>query len=402
MKFIYKAVKPNKGMVDGEIDAQNMNEAISKVAALGLKPLLIKPEKRNILGIRDLFSKRISLEDKVFVTRYLSLMLKVGIDIFKAINILIDDFEKPAVRDLLIEIKGNLERGQPFYTTFAKYPKTFSPVFVNLIKAGEVSGRLEETFEQLASSLEKERELNKKIKSSLTYPVILFVSSIIVLILLVSFSLPRIANVFMSGGLRPPTFSRVVFTIGLFVGDNLFWILSLLIIIIVGGFIFFSRTILGRRILFGVSLRVPVIRKVLKEISLQRFCSTFSSLLKSGLPILEALEITSDSSSIPELKDALMRISREGISKGLTVGEAFRKEAIFPKVVSNLISVSEKSGHIENILVTLAEFYSGEIEGAVKSLVAFIEPVMLMFIGGVIGTIALAIIVPIYQLTNTF
>ena len=159
---------------------------------------------------------------------------------------------------------------------------------------------------------------------------------------------------------------------------------------------------LGRRVMYDFGLRIPVIKKVVKETSLQRFASIFSSLMTSGLPILESLEITADSVSMPELKDALFRISREGISKGLTVGEAFRKEPVFPKVVSNLISVSEKSGHIEKILDTLADFYANEIESSVKSLVSFIEPVLLLFIGLIVGVIALAIIIPVYQLTSNF
>jgi len=154
--------------------------------------------------------------------------------------------------------------------------------------------------------------------------------------------------------------------------------------------------------LYTIALRVPVIRQIIKQLSLQRFASTLSSLLSSGIPIVEAIDITASSVGMPELEQALNRISREGIAKGLTVGEAFRKEPVFPKVVANLVAVSEKSGHLEEILKTLAGFYTGEIESSVKSLVAFIEPVMLFMIGIVIGTIALAIIVPVYQLTSSF
>lgn len=403
MKFHYRAIRPDMRMVEDDIEADDMNQAITKVASLGLKPITLKPVKLVGFGIGKMGSQNITLEDKVFITKYLSLMLKVGTDLFKAIDILIDDFDKPAVRSLLLEIRSNLEKGQPFYTTFAKYPKQFSSVFVNLIKAGEVSGNLEMVFEQLSTSLEKEKELTGKIKSSLTYPVILFIASIFVLIVLVSFSLPKIAGVFMQeGNTNIPAFSKTVFTIGLFIGDNLVIVLTLLFSIMIGSYFFFIKSMLGKRILYDFGLRIPVIKKVVKETSLQRFASIFSSLMTSGLPILESLEITADSVSMPELKDALYRISREGISKGLTVGEAFRKEPVFPKVVSNLISVSEKSGHIEKILDTLADFYANEIESSVKSLVSFIEPVLLLFIGLIVGTIALAIIIPVYQLTSNF
>jgi type II secretory pathway component PulF len=329
-------------------------------------------------------------------------MLKVGTDLFRAINILIEDFDKEVVKNLLIEIRTNLERGQPFYTTFAKYPKSFSPVFVNLVKAGEVSGNLERVFSELSTSLEKERDLTSKIKSALTYPVILFVASILMLVLLVSYSLPKIANVFMSGGLKPPGFSRIVFSVGLFVGDHLAILLTLLVLIVGGGIFFFAKTELGKKTLYDIALHIPVIKRVIREMSLQRFAATFSSLLTSGLPIIESLEVTAESVSVPELKSALHRIAQEGIAKGLTVGEAFKREPAIPIIMANLIAISEKSGHLEEILLTLASFYAGEVEGAVKSLVSFIEPVMLLMIGVVIGTIALAVIIPVYQLTSTF
>lgn len=402
MLFIYKALRPDSKVTEGEIEAQSLPDALSKIVAMGLKPIILRPQKSLSLKAQNLFGQQILLDDKVFITKYLSLMLKVGTDLFRAIDILIEDFDKPAVKSLLLEIRSNLERGQPFYTTFAKYPKYFSSVFVNLVKSGEISGNLENIFGQLSDSLVKEKELAQKIKSSLTYPVILFVASILVLILLVSFSLPKIAGVFLSGNVEPPAFSRVVFAIGLFIGDNLWWLLTLLIVVVFSGWIFFTRTAGGKKVLYTLALRLPVVKDVIKKRSLQRFAATFSSLLLSGIPILEALEITAESVNMPELKNALIRISREGIAKGLTVGEAFKKEPVFPKVVSNLIAVSEKSGHLESILETLADFYTGEIEASVKSLVSFIEPILLLFIGLVIGSIALAIIIPVYQLTSTF
>lgn len=402
MKFFYKAIKPDGRIVEGEVEALNQNEAVVAIASKGLKPITLKQQKKNSFTIPFFKGQRITLEDKVFITKYLSLMLKVGTDLYKAIDILIEDFDKPAVKSLLLEIRSNLERGQPFYTTFAHYPKTFSPVFVNLVKSGEVSGNLERVFDQLSTSLESEQELMGKIKSSLTYPIILFVGAIVVLVLLVSYSLPKIANVFMQGNANPPAFSKTVFTIGLFIGDHLTIILSLLVILGGGGTLFFLKTMAGKKIMYEIALHIPIIKKVIKQTSIQRFATTFASLLGSGIGIVEALDITSDAASMPELKTALSRIAHEGIAKGLTVGDAFRREQTFPKIVSNLIAVSEKSGHIENIMQTLADFYKSEIESSVKSLVSFIEPVLLLFIGVIVGAIALAIIIPVYQLTSTF
>lgn len=402
MRFHYKAINSKGKLIEADLEAADMAAALASIGSTGLKPISLKPVKKFSLDFKKFFGQKITLEDKVFITKYLSLMLRVGTDLFRAINILIDDFDKPIIKNLLIEIRTNLEKGQPFYTTFAKYPKSFSPVFINLVRAGEVSGNLERVFGELSISLEKERDLTSKIKSALTYPVILFVASLLILILLVSFALPKIANVFLSGGLKPPAFSQLVFTVGLFIGDHLVVLLTSLVIIVVGGLYFFVKTTLGKKTAYDFALRLPVIKRVIREISLQRFAATLSSLLSSGLPIIESIEITSESVGVPELKNALHRIAQEGIAKGLTVGEAFKREPAVPKIVANLIAISEKSGHLEEILLTLSNFYASEVEGAVKSLVSFIEPVMLLMIGLVIGTIALAVIIPVYQLTNTF
>ncbi|MCL5004682.1 MAG: type II secretion system F family protein [Patescibacteria group bacterium] len=182
-----------------------------------------------------------------------------------------------------------------------------------------------------------------------------------------------------------------------------FWFILALAVILIGGIWFFMlKSVAGKKIFSRFIVRTPLIGGVLKKIALQRFASTFSALLSSGLPILDSLEITADAVGNEELKASLRRIAREGISKGLTIGEAFRKEPVFPRVVVNLMAISEKAGHIENILATLADFYTSEIESSIKSLVSFLEPILLLVIGLVIGTIALAIIVPIYQLVGQF
>lgn len=403
MRFHYIASQPNGKVIEGEYEANSPADVLEYLAAQGLRPVSLKvlkgvPE----VSRRWFFGQAITVKDKVFLTRYLALMLKVGTDLFKAIDILIADFDRPAMKALLTEIRGALEKGQPFYITFAKYPRYFSPVFVNLIKAGEASGNLEQIFNGLSVSLQKEQELRQKIKSALTYPIILFGASFAMLFFLVTFALPKIAKVFLTGGIEPPAFSRIVFSVGLFLGNYLLFILLFLAVLAGAIWYLTTKTISGRKIVRRLVLRIPVVKDVLKRIALQRFASTLGSLFKAGLPILDALEITADAVGSDEIKDSLIRISREGISKGLTIGDAFRREETFPRVIVNLMAISEKAGHIEDILETLANFYESEIDAAVKNLITFLEPTLLMVIGLVIGTIALAIIIPIYQLVGKF
>jgi type II secretory pathway component PulF len=401
LKYHYSATQSDNRLVEGDLDAANTGEVLEFLGTKGLKPISINPIRELTVINRGSFFESISATDKVFLTKYLSLMLRVGTDLLKALDILIADFNKASVKALLLEIKIAISKGQPFYSTFAKYPKLFSPVFINLIKAGEVSGTLELVFENLNVMLEKEQDLKRKIRAALVYPILLMAVSFMVLMFLIMFALPKIAGLFSSGNFHPPLFSRVVFAIGLFVGDHVIVIISIILGSIIGGSYFFFKTNIGKRALLNIFMATPVVKGVVQKISIQRLATTLAALMKAGVPIIEALNITANSLGNEKMSLALKRIAYEGVARGLTLGDAFKKETAFPQVIINLIAVSEKSGHMEEILKTLADFYESEIDASLKILVSFIEPVMLLIIGVIIGLIALSIIVPIYQLVGT-
>lgn len=405
MQYYWVASDENGRVTEGNIEADSPAAVLEWMAAQGLRPISLKA-----IGVEEKkgwFSKNlrlggqsITIEDKVFLVKYLALMLRVGTDLFSAIDILIADFDNPAMKALLVEMRGTLGKGQPFYTTFAKYPKHFSPVFVSLVQAGEASGNLDTVFERLSTDLSKQWDLRNRIRGSLVYPIILVTLSLAVLFLMVTFALPRIAEVFTSGDFNPPLFSRVVFSVGLFFRKYLLFILLFFALLGFTFWFFVIRTVRGKRFLTRLVHKVPVVKDVLTKIALQRFASTFASLLRSGMPMVQALETTAEAVGQEELKAALLRIAREGITQGLTVGEAFKREVYFPRSVVNLIAVSEQAGHMAEVLETLANFYESEIDASIKNLVSFLEPVLLLMIGVVVGTIALAIIVPVYQLVT--
>lgn len=401
MLYHYIATDKQGRLQEADYDADTLEAVLRYLGTKELRPISVKPLREKRTGFFGL-AGNINLADKVFLTKYLSLMLRVGTDLLQAINILIADFDKPAMKNFLLEVRENISRGRPFYESFAKYPKIFSQVFVSLVKAAETSGNLQETFAELSDSLEKEAELRSKIRSAFIYPIIILTASIGIFIFLVTFALPKIANVFLQGGIQPPFFSRVVFTVGLFVGDNVAAIL--LTLAAVAGFsaYFFFWNRLGRAIAQRILSRTPVLKTLYQEIAVQRFAATFSSLLKAGLPIIEAVKITADVVSAEAFRVALIRVADEGLAKGLTIGDSFRRETVFPRVVINLIAVSERAGHLEEVLRTLADFYSSNIDASVKTLISFLEPALLLFMGTLVGTIALSIIVPIYQLTSQF
>ncbi len=402
MKFKYSAIQEDNGVTESEIDAENVDEVLKYLGGHGLRPISIKRSSLS-LGEKNitLFGGGITLTDQIFLSKYLALMLKIGTGLLQAINILIEDFEKPSMKNFLLEVKTNLEKGMPFNSTFLKYESVFSQFYINLVKAGEASGNLEKVFADLTSALGKEKALRDQIKSAMVYPIILLTAASGVLFFLVSFALPKISKVFLDSGFNPPTFSKVVFAVGAFFGVYGPWILGVTAVLVVSGIIAIKASPPAKKLIMNMIQDIPVVKDLIKKIALQRFASTLSSLIKAGIPLTKALEITAETVvSHEELRSILLRIGEEGLAKGLTVGDAFKREMFFPRTVANLIAISEKAGHMEEVLDTLADFYTSEIESSLKSLVSFLEPVMLLSIGVVIGVIALAIIIPIYQLTS--
>lgn len=403
MKFHYVAAQSDGKIIEGELEAKNTAEVLVALTSKGLKPLSLKKEADSSkIKARLGFGGSINIYDKIFLVKYLALMLKTGSDLFKAIDVLIADFTKQSMRSFLFEIKENLEKGQPFYVAFSQRPKFFSLVFVNLIKAGEASGTLEKTFERLTDTLQKEQELKQQIKSALVYPALLVAGATAVIFFIITFSLPKIASLFQDSGFKPPIFSQIVFAIGGFLNNYFFFIFGAAIVLALLFWILMSRNSKFKDFFSYFVRRLPLLGKLLKIISLQRFAHTFASLIASGIGILEALEITSQVAGDPEMKSALLRIARGGVAKGLTIGEAFKKEPVFPSTVSNLVAISEKSGNLSNILFTLSEFYESEIKTSIKILISLLEPILLAIIGVSIGIIALAVLVPIYQLIGSF
>ncbi|MCS6789017.1 MAG: type II secretion system F family protein [Patescibacteria group bacterium] len=399
MLYHYLASDNQGKIYEGNYDAENINDVLVYLSGSGLKPISIKAIKI----IKPLiFSQSIKLSDKIFLMKYLSLMLQVGTDLLSAINILISDLQGSGIHNFLIEVRENLTKGRPFYEAFAKHPRSFSIVETNIIKAAEASGNLQKTFEDLSESLQREAEIRGKIRSALIYPIILLIMSLAIFFFLSTFALPKIAKVFNESGIEPPTFSRIVFTIGLFISDHFAIILFLLLIIISFLIYFFGFNNFGKTLIRQFISRLPFVKKIYLDIAIQRFTSTFSSLLKAGIPIIDSLKITADVVGHQEIKLALLRIAEEGLSRGLTVSESFKKEIIFPRVVTNLIAISEKAGHLDEVLGTLAKFYASNIDSTIKSVVAVIEPILLILMGGLVGIIALSIVIPIYQLAMKF
>jgi type IV pilus assembly protein PilC len=402
MLFHYVAADEAGKMTEGDYEADTLEDTLRFLGGKQLRPVSVKPVKAVKLGFFNSFFNGINTSDKVFLMKYLALMLRVGTDLLSAVNILILDFDKPVMRNFLLEVRDDLSKGQPFYATFARHPKEFSPTVINLVKAAEASGTLQKTLEDLSFSLERDAEIQGKVKSAMIYPIVLLCLATAILTFLVTFALPKVATVFSQSGINPPWFSQIVFTVGLFIGANIFILLPGLLILVAVVVLVVTKTDVGKKVFSKILSSLPLLRTVYQELAIQRMASTISSLMRAGLPIVQTIQIAAETVGMDSYRRALLRVANDGLSKGLTIGEAFRRESVFPKMVVNLVAISEKAGHLEEVLDTLSQFYESNIDGNIKAIVSLLEPAMLLVMGVMVGVIALSIIVPIYQLTTSF
>jgi len=402
MLFHYTAFDQRNIFMEGDVDMPSLEDVLKYLSSQKLKPIKVVPVNTGIKGKNfTLFAKKISLADQIFLFKYLALMLKVGTDILKAVDVLMQDYSAGAIKTFLLEAKTNLEKGSPFYVTFEQNKKIFSYVTINLIKAGEKSGTLQETLEKISVSLEKEKDLRGKVVSSLTYPVILLVMTVVLLFFLMTFLFPKMGSSFMQAGIKLPTFTKVLFNMSNFFNDNMLLVSFILFLVPFLLFLYFFKNNTGKKQFAKMIRIIGPIRNFVQKMALQRLTSTLSSLIKAGMPLVESLKVCSEAVGEEVYRKSLYNVAVY-LTQGLTIGEAFRQETSFPKYLSNLLAIGEKAGHIDEILYTLSVFYEKEIENSLKSLVALIEPVMLIIMGGVIGVIAVSVILPMYQMLGNF
>lgn len=402
MRYDFLASTKDGKIRDGNYEASNKEQVIDYILKQDLTPISIKESKKSIMqksaGI-SLFSK-ISATDKILMTRNLSSMIAAGMDLLEAIEILHDDAEKPVLKKIFSIAKFNLEKGQTLSSVFEKFPKQFSPVFINSIKSGEESGTLEQSLKYLSVQLKKEHDLVKKVTSALAYPALLLVASLSIVTILIVFVLPRITKVFAQSGIELPLPTRILMNISDFILGN--W---LLILITIGAVIIFVRmfkmTQKGQVIMYNITSRIPLAGSLSQKVILSRFARSLASLLKSGTPIIKALKVSADATGNPYYRRELYTMAEKEISKGVSFGGSLKhREEMFPKMFISLISIGERTGTMENVLDSLADFYEEEVDSALKTLVSALEPTLLIVMGIIVGAIAISIILPIYSLVG--
>ncbi len=402
--YIYDAYDKDNKIVHGEYDAVSPKEVMEYLTSRFLTPVSIEPvtaiaKKEGVLSTQ-LFES-LSSVDIVFFVRNLATTTKAGLSIVESLDILIKDSKKKLVKKILEGVQSMVKNGQSLSTSFERYKDLFPPIFIGMIKAGEVSGQLDKTLNELARFLSKEYSLKSKVKAALTYPIILLSASFVVVILMLIFVLPKLTQSFASSGVALPLITKIF----LFISGLLTWSFILdgiVILAIIYFFVYFSKTKMGKKLFFTVISHTLVASDLVKKIALVHFARTFGNLIGSGLSAVEALTISAQSINNHIYTQAIDNVI-EDIKNGIPISQSLAKyPKLFPSLLISLMSVGERTGSLEEILKTFSDFYEEEVDNTLKQLTAVLEPVLLLIMGLMIGSIALSIILPIYQLVGHF
>jgi len=405
MLFIYKALTKEGRETQGELQAVNRQVAIEYLQRDNLTPLFIEEkgsfEKRKASIFNFTFGNRVAALDRMFLTRHLSAILKSGINLREALEILEDDVQKPIMKKILKDARINLERGQPLSVTFQAYEKHFSSVFIGLVKAGEVSGNLEGTLENLGMQLQRDYDLKKRVQSAMIYPLILLGASSLIVVLLLTFVMPRLIKALTQAKVVLPLITRILIGLSKILSASPILTVIVFLALIVSAIIFFQNK-QGRQFFILIMERLPISKDLIKKLALSRFAITLRNLLNSGVSAVEALNITAKTIGNEKYERALLDIETE-LRKGAPLHEVFKKRSeLFPQLVTSVITVGERTGTLERSLLLISNYYNEEVDRVLKNLVSLLEPILLIIMGAIVAAIALSILLPIYQLVSSF
>lgn len=407
--FAYVAKTADGRTLTGTSDADSPNLLRIRLTEQGMTVTSIKEEKKK-KSAGDMANAQISIPfldrfqrvkgtDLSIFCRQFSTMIDAGVSLVRSLDVLAEQSQNPKLRRIIADLRYEVESGNSLSKAMSKYPTVFNSLFVGLIRAGEVGGVLEEALQRLSTFLEKDVELNRKIKAAMTYPALVTVVAIGIVLFLTLRIIPEFARIFKDLGLKdlpPLTQFLVDFSDFLL---NKFWICALIVFFFWVAFKMFVRTRFGRRAWDRFKLKVPVFGKLNHKVALARFSRTLSTLLASGVPILQAMETVAGAVANEILSDAILD-ARARVREGDVISEPLRKSRMFPPMVVHMIAIGQESGSLDTMLSKIADFYDGEVDAAIAALTAAIEPILIVFLGVVVGVIVIAMFLPLLSVIN--
>lgn len=353
----------------------------------------LKEERKDIVGGSKI---TLSTKDIAILCRQLSSMLTSGVTLVKALNILYLQMEKKNIKACIKKLYESVQRGDQFSEGIRKQSGVFPEIMISMVEAGEASGKLDHVITKLAEQFEKDVKLKAKIRSAMTYPIILMVMAIGVVLILVTQVLPIFMGMFAESGMELPLPTQILIALSNILRGYWYLILMGLAALLLLGKSYLS-TETGLRKWHSLELRIPIIRSTVIKISAVRFTRTLSTLLSSGMSLMQALEIVIKVVGNRVVMDGL-NITKEDIRRGMSLSQSLRKESVLPPMVYSMIGIGEEAGTIENMLEKCAEYYDDEVENAIQKLVSLMEPLMIVFMGVVVGFIIISMILPIFDI----
>jgi type IV pilus assembly protein PilC len=400
MKFIYTATNKEGKTIQGSADAVDRDAVLRMLHKQGLQPKLVKLEATKGGGL-SFGGSRVKSKDLVVFTRQLSTMISAGVPLNRTLSTLQNQADNKAFKIIIANIGKDIEGGMPLGDAFAKYPLVFSDVYINMVRAGEAGGILEEILKRLATQIEQDASMKKKIKSAMTYPTVILAITVVAFFGIMMFVIPKIGKILKDLGgedAQLPVYTQAMLNISAFMQKNL------IIILLVSGIGIFLlrrylRTPKGKYQLHALLLKIPILKTIVIKIAVARFSRTFASLMAAGVNVLDALEVTGGAIGNKVIEAELKEAAKE-VKNGRQLSEPISKSHHFPPIVAQMLAVGEETGEIDTILVKVADFYDEEVKNIIDGLSSLIEPLMILVLGSMVGLIAASVMGPIASLSQ--
>jgi type IV pilus assembly protein PilC len=396
--YLWEGKNRNNQIQKGELEAPNEEAVRAHLNRVRIIPNKIKKKPKDLFENVAFLQPKVKEKDIIIFARQFSTMIDAGLPIIQCLDILQSQQENATFKKMTKEIKDSVEGGNTLADSLKRYPKHFDNLFVNMISAGEAGGILDVILKRLAGYLEKAARLKRKVKGAMVYPAItIFVAVVVVAVILV-FVIPVFQKMFNDAGTSLPGPTLVVIAISDFVKSNIHWILIALVLFAIA-FVKYYKTEKGRLTIDAIALKMPVFGILIRKVSVAKFTRTMGTMLSSGVAILEALDIVARTAGNKVVENAIYNV-RSGIAEGRTMADPLQASGVFPAMVCQMIAVGESTGALDAMLEKIADFYDEEVDQAVENLTAMIEPMMIVFLGVVVGGLIVSMYLPIFNLAG--
>jgi type IV pilus assembly protein PilC len=396
----YKWVAETKKgkILRGEMEAGNEKIVEMKLKRRDLRVRKIKQKPKDLFENVPFMQPKVTAKDLVIFTRQFSTMIDAGLPLVQGLTILSEQTENKTFKNTLREITKDVEGGSTLADAMKKHPKIFDQLFVNLVAAGEVGGILDTILQRLTVYIEKAEKLKSRIKGAMTYPIIVVAIAVLVITVILVFVIPVFQEMFEGFGSALPAPTQFVVNLSNFFKNYIHYMIGALIVLIFA-FRKFRNTTRGRRATDAIALKLPVFGPLLKKVAIARFTRTLGTMISSGVPILDALEIVARTSGNVIIEEVVLEV-RSNIAEGQTIAEPLSESDIFPGMVTQMIAVGEATGALDAMLNKIADFYDDEVDVAVEALTSMLEPLLMVFLGGSIGGLVVAMYLPIFKMAG--